>query len=295
MKEKFRELKLNKNNIKKLDVVNSIIDEYAADWYRMTLRQLYYQLVSRDIIPNKQAEYAKISKLLTEWRMGWVVDWNAIEDRLRIPDIPYCNDSPEEAVADAIHQYRLNRQEWQSNYIEVWVEKDALSWVLKRVTGKYHINLLVNRWYASVTAIHDAYKRFKKHIDSGRNCIVLYLWDHDPSWMDMIRDLDKRVSEMLKVDDISQFFGIKPIALTMEQIEFYNPPKNPAKLTDPRAKWYIKEYGESSWEVDALEPKILNKLLTNNINESIDIDLYNSVLEKEEEDKKILEKLSKNI
>lgn len=121
MKERFRKIRLSKKNLEKLALINSIIEEYSADGYKLTLRQLYYQLVSRDVIPNKQSEYAKISTLLKEGRMAGIVDWEAIEDRLRLPHITYSNTSPEQAIEDAIDQYRLDRQEGQDTYLEVWV------------------------------------------------------------------------------------------------------------------------------------------------------------------------------
>lgn len=295
MKYKFREIRLSKSNKDKLDIVNSIIKEYAEDGYTMTLRQLYYQLVSRDIIPNQQKEYSKISKLLKEGRMSGIVDWNAIEDRLRVPYIPYWNDSPKDAIDDAVNQYRLDRQTGQDVYIEVWVEKDALSGVLKRVTSEYHVRLLVNRGYGSVTAIHDVYERFIHKIARGKRCKILYLGDHDPSGMDMIRDIKCRIEEMLHAVDIENSFEIEPIALTMEQIDRYNPPKNPAKLTDPRSKWYIEKYGYSSWEVDALDPKKLNKLVSDKIESEIDMPLFESIKAKEIQDKRELLRLSNNI
>ena len=288
MKEKFRNIKLSKFNKDKLELINSIIQEYSNDGYIMTLRQLYYQLVSRDIIPNKQNEYTKISKLLKEGRMAGIIDWEAIEDRLRVPYLPYWNLDPKEAIEDTINQYRLNRQQGQKNYIEVWVEKDALSGVLKTVTEEYHVRLLVNRGYGSVTAIHDAYKRYKREINQNKNIIILYLGDHDPSGVDMIRDISERITEMLEAKEIYNKFNVDSIALTMKQILKYNPPTNPAKLTDPRSKWYIKKYGENSWEVDALDPKTLNNLVSSKIEKNIDMNLFKKMKEQEEIDKEKL-------
>ena len=152
-KQQFREkLHMSKANVERLEVINAIIEEYADEGYILTLRQLYYQLVSRDIIPNKVQEYSKLSTLLVKGRMAGVVDWEAIEDRIRLPFLPYWVDGPEEAIEDTINQYRLNRQTGQDVYIELWVEKDALSGVLKRVTSYYHIKLMVNRGYSSCTA-----------------------------------------------------------------------------------------------------------------------------------------------
>jgi hypothetical protein len=284
VKEKFREkLKLNKQNQEQLKVINEIIEEYAEEGYTLTLRQLYYQLVSRDIIPNKQTEYAKLSTLLVKGRMAGVVDWEAIEDRIRVPFLPYWVEDIEDAIRDTINQYRLNRQEGQDVYIELWVEKDALSGVLKRITSHYHINLMVNRGYSSCSAMHDAYKRLKRQEDAGKETHILYLGDHDPSGLDMIRDIRERLEE----------FGVNPevrqIGLTMEQIKKYSPPPNPAKITDPRAKWYFEQYGKTSWEVDALNPKVLHTLVKKNVEELIDIDLFNSIIEREEQDKEKLE------
>ena len=284
-KKKFREkLRLNKKNQEQLKVVNEIIEEYAKEGYTLTLRQLYYQLVSRDIVPNQQKEYAKLSTLLVKGRMAGVVDWEAIEDRIRVPFLPYWVKDVEDAIYDTINQYRLNRQKGQDVYIELWVEKDALSGVLKRITEYYHINLMVNRGYSSCSAMHDAYKRFKKQEDAGKETHILYLGDHDPSGLDMIRDVRERLEEF------GVYPEVKQIGLTMEQIKEFNPPTNPAKITDPRAKWYLAKYGDKSWEVDALNPKVLHQLVKDNVEGLIDIDLFNSIIKEEEKDKKELEK-----
>ena len=288
MKETFRdELHLNKKNEKQLFIINGIIKEYARQGYTLTLRQLYYQLVSRDIVPNQQKEYAKLSTLLVKGRMAGIVDWEAIEDRIRVPYIPSAWDSPESIIRSAIQSYRRNRQENQDVYIELWVEKDALSGVLKRITEKYHINLMVNRGYSSCSAMHDSFERLKEAEEKGKETYILYLGDHDPSGLDMIRDINDRLKE----------FGVNPevrhIGLTMEQIKEFNPPPNPAKITDPRATKYIEEYGNTSWEVDSLNPETLHSLVEENVEGLIDIDLFEESLEQEKKDIEKLKKLAR--
>lgn len=343
MKETFRDkLRLNKANKNQLKIINQIIEEYKKEGYILTLRQLYYQLVSRDIIPNKQSEYAKLSTLLTKGRMAGVVDWSAIEDRNRKPYIPSSWDSPESIVESAIHSYRRDRQEGQNVYIELWVEKDALSGVLKRITEKYHINLIVNKGYSSTSAMYDAYERVKDKLLEKKKVVILYLGDHDASGLDMIRDIRDRTREfvgnsedvkdkyynldenkqsevyeelsekyndnfeypnLFEKEEDEEYFEpskayaldlfennveVRPIGLTMEQIKKFNPPPNPAKITDPRAKWYIQKFGRVSWEVDALNPATLHKLVRENVEELIDINLFNEELRKEERDKEKL-------
>lgn len=270
MKQKFDDkLRLSRANKIMLETINDILEEYKNDGYVLTLRQLYYQLVSKDIIPNNDKEYAKLSNILKKGRMAGIVDWSAIEDRVRVPKLPYWVKGVKEAIKDTIEQYRINRMAGQDRNIEIWVEKDALSNVLYRVSSKYHIRLMVNRGYSSVSAMYDAYNR----LNSGD--VILYFGDHDPSGMDMIRDVKERLAEFgIDVD-------VRPIALTMEQIKKFNPPPNPAKITDPRAKWYIEKYGKTSWELDALPPRELIRLAENAVEEIIDIDTYNAMLEEE--------------
>ncbi len=282
---------MRKSNIDKLIIINNIIEEYQKQDYVLTLRQLYYQLVSRDIIPNKQAEYSKLSTLLKEGRMSGIIDWDAIEDRLRKPSTPPSFESPESILDAAIKQYELPRQTGQKIYLEVWVEKDALSGVLKRVTEKYHIPIMVNRGYSSVSAMYDAFIRFVHNgAYEDRPVTILYLGDFDPSGLDMIRDIKDRITEFQEgyndgwgVEEMG--FDIHAIALTEQQIEKYTPPPNPTKITDPRAKDFIKKYGNTSWEVDALKPEVLNELLEDWILEYINNDLYLEIVAKEDADK----------
>jgi hypothetical protein len=278
MKEHFRDAKLGPKNLVRIEQINRILDEYAGQGYRLTLRQLYYQLVSRDIIPNLDREYGNLSRILKEARMGGLVDWNYIEDRIRRPKLPYWVSDLDEAIQDTIHSYRLDRMKGQPNYIEVWIEKDALSSVFYRVTQKYGIRLMVNRGYSSVSAMYDSADRFMNAYKDGRNPIILYFGDHDPSGLDMIRDIKDRLFEFgLDVNVI-------PCALNKEQIAEYNPPPNPAKITDPRAKDYIMEHGDTSWELDALRPDVLAELTEKHVNELIDYSIYIAVLQSEEED-----------
>ena len=273
MKQQFdSELRLSKANRIMLERINTILEEYRNDGYVLTLRQLYYQLVSKDIIPNNDREYAKLSNILKKGRMAGIVDWSAIEDRVRVPKLPYWVRDVQHAIQDTIEQYRVDRMQGQQRNIEIWVEKDALSNVLFRVTSKYHIRLMVNRGYSSISAMYDAHRRLR----SGD--VILYFGDHDPSGTDMVRDIRERMEEFGREVDV------RPVALTMEQIRRFNPPPNPAKITDPRAKWYIREYGRTSWELDALPPRELIRLAEEAVEELIDLDLYNRCLDREQRD-----------
>ncbi len=272
-----------------LDKITNVVEEYQKEGYKLTLRQLYYQLVTSLIILNEDKKYAKLSKILTDARMCGKVDWDSIEDRVRIPQIPSEWDDINHLVDSAVYSYRKDRHKGQENYVEVWVEKDALSGVLSPITKEYHVHLMVNRGYSSVSAMHDSALRFEAAINDGKNCFILYLGDHDPSGLDMIRDIRHRLKEF-QVD-----VHVKDIALTKQQIKKYNPPPNPAKITDPRSNDYISEHGAVSWELDALKPQVLHNLLRKNLDQLIDMEMYNDIIQQEELEKQKLASLAKKI
>ena len=110
-------------------------------------------------------------------------------------------DTPKDILNSALYSYAKPRMKGQDNYIEVWVEKDALSGVLKRITESYHIHILVNRGYSSVSAMYDSYKRFSSAINRNQKVYILYLGDFDPSGVDMIRDIRDRIKEFLLQDE----------------------------------------------------------------------------------------------
>jgi len=287
LKQAFKEVKFNKKSLERLALVEQIIEEYQTQRLKLTLRQLYYQMVSRDYIPNEKREYDKLSVLLSKARWGGYVDWDIIEDRLRTPKLSYHVENVKSALLELSRYYRIDRQNGQPNYIEVWVEKDSLSSVLAPVTNKYHIRLMVNRGYSSTTAMHDAFGRFWEAGSYGQELYILYIGDHDASGLDMLRDIKERLA------DFGVVVTVVPIALTYAQVEQYNPPPNFAKRKDPRADWYIEKFGKNSWEVDALRPEVLNQLLVDAIEMRVDMELYNKALEKEWKDIKRLKQLAR--
>ena len=245
----------------------SILDEFIAAGYVVTLRQLFYQLVARDIVPNSQNEYDRICAMMTNARKAGMADWDAIEDRARVPNVPLEFDCFKDLMQAAYNSYRLNRWASQPVRVELWSEKDALSSILWPITKDHHISLVINRGYPSVTALYSAYQRFQQTIHE-RQPIILYLGDHDPSGLDMIRAIREQMDEFTEPEGWR--VHIKHIGLTAAQIKRYSPPPNPAKTKDPRYKWYTKKYGDESWEVDALRPDVLNKIVTEAIEREVE-------------------------
>jgi len=357
MKEKFKEIKMDGSiNIKlsesrtwsadKRSLINSvraICEQYKSNGDTLTLRQLYYQLVAKDLIPNHDKVYKKMSSIKDEIVYSGLVDWSTFEDRGRVPQYTYSDDSIQDALRKAKDYFRLDRQDGQDNHIEVWTEKDAISGILSKVTKPYSVPLVVNKGYTSSTAIYGAYSRFVDAIEDGQRIKILYFGDHDASGLDMIRDITDRlimmftqgqqldvqewwadsgytlwdmqgmrgyedVGELMDAEGLSpqkqekleklfargqvemylddkEAFEVIPIGLTMEQIEEFKPPPNPAKNTDPRAKGYVAKFGNVSWEVDALKPNTMRKIVEHHIRDNMNIDIYDDLIIREESDK----------
>jgi len=280
-------LGLRADNLARLHTINSIIDDYAAQGYIMTLRQLYYQLVSRNVISNNQKEYAKLSILLNKGRMAGIVDWAAIEDRGRQVRIGYSADDVPDALSDIAYSYKLKRMDNQDTYLEVWIEKDALSNVFRRVTDQFHINLMVNKGYSSASAMHDAFLRFKAANKLGKPVKVLYFGDHDPSGKDMVRDIDKRMNDF----GLRNYEIVNP-ALSYAQVQQYDLPENPVKFSDPRANDYVEQYGEHSWELDALDPRVLASITRAEVLRYIDLDKFEATLRLESKQRNIIKRIA---
>lgn len=284
------------------DVLNAtfnIIDEYEKQHISLSLRQLYYQLVARGYIPNDDKVYKKMSKLLTNARYNGQVDWSSVEDRSRSEFMPSQWNNIKSLVESAVYSYRLPRWDNQDNYIEVITEKEALESVLSSICNKWHVRLVINKGYTSASFMYGLAKRISKKIESGKHVFILYLGDHDPSGLDMIRDIEDRVREILQNSKYfncnDEEFKIVPIALTRKQIDQYNPPPNPAKISDPRADWYIQKNGEMSWEVDALRPEIMLKIVEDGIIRFVDKDKYEAVKRREEGEKIELQEFADNM
>jgi len=261
-----------------------VINEYSAQGYELTLRQAYYQLVARGYIPNNERSYKNIGNLINDGRLAGLIDWYSITDRTRNLRGNTHWEKPEDVIASARYSYLLNKWEGQPNYVEVWVEKDALVDIVGQACRPLDTPYFSCRGYTSQSEMWSAARRFIRQ-GYRDNCIIIHLGDHDPSGIDMTRDIQERL-EMFGAD-----VEVKRVALTMEQIDTYNPPPNPAKLSDSRCGKYIDQFGDESWELDALEPKVITDLITDEVTAFRDDEIYQAVCDKEKEEKEELKML----
>lgn len=269
---------------------NQIINQYRAQGFVLTLRQLYYQFVARGLLPNKQSEYKRLGSIVNDARLAGLMDWDMIEDRTRnLEDLPRW-DNPQSLIEAASYQYRSDIWATQEVRPEVWIEKEALVGVVEPVCQELRVPYFACRGYSSQSEQWRSGRRFRAQIAAGQRVLILHLGDHDPSGLDMTRDNDDRLRMFAKAYD--GVFEVRRLALNMDQVEQYNPPPNPAKATDSRFAGYIAEYGDESWELDALEPQVISDLIRQNIEGVINYEEWNQIVEEEESARTVMKNVA---
>lgn len=287
-KIKYQDFNLAPRTLAVIKAANEIIEEYIAKGFDLTLRQLYYQFVARDLIPNKQKEYDKLGVALNKGRLAGLVDWVAIVDRTRRLEDNTHWTSPGQIINACVRSFIVDRWADQRNRVEVWIEKDALTGVISGICKRMDVPYFSCRGYTSASSMWSGGVRMLGHVRCDQNVIIIHLGDHDPSGMDMTRDIAERLNLFTRAKGVE----VKRIALNMDQIEELNPPPDPAKLTDSRAGGYVAEFGYDSWELDALEPEYIEALIRRTVLEYRDDEVWLTTLEREKAMVDTLKKLA---
>lgn len=282
--EKFKDIRYRADTLEIIRHAQEITEDYKRRGFTLTLRQLYYQFVARDLLANKQANYKRLGSIIDDARQTGHLDWNTIEDRTRNLESPNTWKSPADILAAVANQYMENPWKRQEFWPEVWIEKDALIGVIEPVCTEFRVPYFACRGYASQSEIYAAGKRFQDLRRKGFKPVVFYLGDHDPSGMHMPVDVGGRL-ELFSKGDVE----VRRIALNRDQIDQYDPPPNPAKETDSRFEGYAAEHGDESWELDALDPDVISQLIRDEIESVTDHEQWEEAIHDEEEQKETLD------
>lgn len=309
-KIKYQDIDLSPEKLRTIQEANRIIESYQAKGYDLTVRQIYYRFVALDLFPedrtwvqlpnkkwvrdpngtkNAEPNYTWLGDVLGEGRMTGRIDWNAIVDRTRTLRTLAHWDSPADIVRSAAYSFRIDQWKDQPYRPEVWVEKDALVGIFERVCQELDVPLLSCRGYTSMSEMWGASQRLLSYKRQNQAPYIFHFGDHDPSGKDMSRDIQDRLYVFTRHE-----LEFDRLALNMNQIESYKPPPNPAKVTDPRAKAYIQEFGEESWELDSMEPEVLTGLVRTAITNIQDHLLWRKSQGAQAEQKQVLQKISDN-
>lgn len=275
-----------------IDQINEIVDDYAAQGFRLTVRQVYYQLVSTDVIPNDVRAYQRLVQTITDGRLAGLIDWDAIEDRNREFSSLARWTSAKHITECSVRDFHMDMWKGQDYRVVVMIEKAALAGVFERPCNEFDVPMLPTRGYASISVLREfAEQQIIRHAD--QKTVILHFGDHDPSGIDMTRDILDRLKIFTKPEGVE--FELHRIALNMDQVRKQNPPPNPAKESDSRFRDYKKKFGTSSWELDALKPEFLMNLVQKNVREYIAEDTWAARLREIERERKKLDWAVDNI
>lgn len=319
---RYAALKLQAKKLERIAQAEAICEEYAQQGLSLTLRQVFYQFVARGLLPNTQGDYKALGEALNDGRMAGLLDWDYLSDRTRnLADQPHW-ESPATLVKSAATQFRMDLWKAQPYRVEVWVEKDAAVGVIEGVCRALDVPFFSCRGYTSASEMWAAGQRIGHHLRMGQKVRVLHIGDHDPSGLDMTRDIRERLATFVTNDWAKEFGGrnaaqvrnsmregirqlggsitdeeqpwaVRRIALSVEQIEQYAPPPNPAKTTDARFLRYQEETGlDESWELDALDPLILQTLIRDHVTGLRDQRLWDQAELAQEEARRVLSRVS---
>jgi hypothetical protein len=287
--EAFEHIKFRSATLAVIEQANEIIAEYLARGFTLTLRQLYYQFVSRGAIANTMDDYKRLGTIIKNGRRAGLIDWDAIEDRTRNLRTLSTWSDPAEIVEAVASQYREDLWAGQLHQIEVWIEKDALVGVIERICEEFRVPYFACRGNNSESEQYKAGKRFERYLAEGLTPIVLHLGDHDPNGLDMSRDDRERLALYAR-DDVE----VRRLALNMDQVALYRPPPNPAKETDSRYKAYVQQFGTECWELDALSPEVIEGLIRTELEGLIDAAAWNSAKAEEDANRTLLSAAASN-
>ena len=331
---KYRDINFKSATLNMIYKVVDIVNEFAEQGFDMTLRQIYYQLVSRGLFPadrryrmvgsnkwvkdpngtdNAPPNYAWLGDVVSDGRLAGMIDWSRITDRTRrLRKLNHWR-HPHEIVSDASRWYNLDLWANQDFRPEVWIEKDALVGVFEKVCVDNDVPYFSCRGYTSLSEMWAAAQRLYAHIDGGYRVVIFHFGDHDPSGLDMTRDIEARLMMFMThhwkedrgypvedehyqacaEDEVRDFFEVRRMALTQDQVDEYEPPPNPVKQSDARWKQYVMDTGlHESWELDALSPTVLSGLVEEGIKSIRNVKEWNSDSRREEEDREKLSNVS---
>jgi len=273
-----------------------IREEYFEADLTLTLRQMYYQLVARGLLANGQKHYKRVGSVLTDARYSGEFPLDGLEDRGRtvgVGEFTENRDCVDGALAEAAKHVRaipywaLRRDRWlgQPEVVSVWVEKEALSGVFDKPCRDAGVSLFACKGYPSISALYSWLKQMVAVSDAfsvaglrDPSYVVLYFGDHDPDGMEIPDSALRNLEKMQDVEGHCLDIEFKRLALNMDQIERYDPPPFPAKPSSSRFESYCDNHGtDDAWELDALDPPVLQQLIKDGVSAHFCEDTYNDM------------------
>lgn len=263
----------------------------------LNLRQVYYQLVARNRIPNNDKAYKNLINVVRDGRYAGALDWEHITDRVRVIHDSARWQDAEDRLVHAAETHRIDTWESQRYRPEVWIEKDALLEIANNACSYLDVQYMSVKAYSSVSALWDARCRFREYARNGQTPVILHLGDHDCTGVDCSRFLQERMELLVNTPEMDEHVAVevRRLALNMDQIHRYELPPQPGKIDDPRYDDYVKRFGtEHVWELDALSPEVIVQIIEDGIRDVMDDALRQEYIAAQEEQRDVLTQVGEN-
>lgn len=278
--------------------------------WAMTLRQLYYRLVSLgdrgDIaFPKTDASYRRLARLMRDARESGEIPWGWLVDNVRTVYEQRTFNGVEGLLRDSAQLYRADLMRSQRVAIQVWAESDSIGSILNQVTQRYTIPTFAARGYSSRGYIWNAATDIVRAHAAGKGVVILHVGDHDPSGEDIFRDLEESLRLYVVAADsrhpvarwrgwgvagLTDWLSVERIALTPEQIAAHGLPYRPVKASDVRSATFK---GQGAVEVEALPVDVLLGTLEDAIESYIDPAALATAKLAEESEREIMGRISR--
>ena len=256
-----------------LDATRAILAEEEG---AITIRHLFYRLVSQRLLDKEEREYDKLISYLMKWRRAGEINWSAFADNTRYYYGTRGYLSMNDALRDLMDSYKRNLWASQDAFVEIWCEKDAIVSIISSIASQFGVRTFPLHGFSSATALYGAAEMFKDASRAGKQVYIYYFGDYDPSGV----HIDRSAIKNLKKDH-----GVEPIfqrvAITPEQIERYGLTTRPSKKTDSRSKNFKGE----SVEIDAMPMGVLRSMVEECITQHIDPTIWHRELAIERSEK----------
>jgi len=258
--------------------------EICREFHPASVRQVFYQATVRGLIPKLEAGYQKIKADLVYMRRAEMLPYSWLVDYTGWLRRPATFDNIDSALKITSEAYRKALWSECESYVEIWLEKDALSGVVFPITEKFDVPLMVARGYASESFLYSAGRTVKQTAAHGKKCFIYHLGDFDPSGQDAARVIERRLRDHSGGVDLI----FERVAVTPQQIEEWNLPTRPTKSSDPRAK----KFGDTSVELDAIDPRRLRSLVQDCIERHLPPEKYAILMEAEKSEQELFKGLA---
>lgn len=253
-----------------IEKATQVLNKYAKQGYRLTLKQLFYQFVKEGLIENTIKSYESLSKAISNGRDAGLIDWDMIVDRKRPVTKRRHWENAEEFMQSAASMFACDIWSGQDVRCEVWVEKESLIQVVEKAASPFGVTAMSSQGYISTSAAWSAAQRM---LNSECNeWKIIHLADHDPSGIHLTEDIKTRMEMYVRpYEDHHEETSIEVerIGLNYAQAAKYKLPANVANESDNRFVPYKEVYGEECWELDAMEPMAIEKMIVKEIEKTV--------------------------